>query len=67
MGVQISTGLGKSIPPSQLNTMNPSGRSTSSSKAGLQFSVARIAKFMKQGRYAERIGGGAPVYATAAL
>ena len=36
-------------------------------KAGLRFSVARVARRMKMGRYAERIGGGAPVYVAAAL
>lgn len=38
-----------------------------SSKAGLQFPVGRIARFLKQGRYAERIGAGAPVYMAAVL
>ena len=33
-----------------------------SSKAGLQFPVGRIARYLKKGRYAERIGAGAPVY-----
>merc|ERR1712228_284304 len=37
------------------------------SKAGLQFPVGRIARFMKQGRYAARIGAGAPVYCAAVL
>ena len=37
------------------------------SKAGLQFPVGRIARFMKQGRYAERVGAGAPVYLAAVL
>merc|ERR1712113_1091032 len=37
------------------------------SKAGLQFPVGRIARFMKQGRYAERVGAGAPVYTAAVL
>merc|ERR1712238_509046 len=37
------------------------------SKAGLQFPVGRIARFMKQGRYASRVGAGAPVYAAAVL
>ncbi|EFN55027.1 hypothetical protein CHLNCDRAFT_52799 [Chlorella variabilis] len=32
-----------------------------SSKAGLQFPVGRIARYLKKGRYAERIGAGAPV------
>ena len=44
------------------------GKSTSrSAKAGLQFPVGRIARFLKQGRYAARVGGGAPVYMAAVL
>ena len=38
-----------------------------SSKAGLQFPVGRIARFLKQGRFAERVGAGAPVYLAAVL
>ncbi len=38
-----------------------------STKAGLQFPVGRIARFLKKGRYAERIGAGAPVYMGAVL
>ncbi|KAF5742206.1 histone H2A.6-like [Tripterygium wilfordii] len=38
-----------------------------SSKAGLQFPVGRIARFLKAGKYAERLGGGAPVYLAAVL
>eukprot|EP00887_Chlorella_sp_A99_P001226 scaffold14.g1226.t1 len=38
-----------------------------SSKAGLQFPVGRIARYLKKGRYAERIGAGAPVYLAAVL
>ena len=38
-----------------------------SAKAGLQFPVGRIARFLKVGRYAERIGAGAPVYTAAVL
>ena len=38
-----------------------------SAKAGLQFPVGRIARFLKMGRYAERIGAGAPVYMAAVL
>lgn len=38
-----------------------------SARAGLQFPVGRIARFLKQGRYAERIGAGAPVYMAAVL
>ena len=40
---------------------------TRSSKAGLQFPVGRIARFLKQGRYSERVGAGAPVYLAAVL
>ncbi|KAK8532557.1 hypothetical protein V6N13_131877 [Hibiscus sabdariffa] len=38
-----------------------------SSKAGLQFPVGRIARFLKKGRYAERFGSGSPVYLSAVL
>ncbi|KAF8409467.1 hypothetical protein HHK36_005543 [Tetracentron sinense] len=45
-----------------------SKKSTSrSSKAGLQFPVGRIARFLKAGKYAERVGAGAPVYLAAVL
>ena len=37
------------------------------SKAGLQFPVGRIARYLKRGRYAERVGAGAPVYLAAVL
>ena len=37
------------------------------SKAGLQFPVGRIARYLKKGRYAERVGAGAPVYLAAVL
>ena len=33
-----------------------------SSKAGLQFPVGRIARYLKKGKFASRIGAGAPVY-----
>jgi len=38
-----------------------------SSRAGLQFPVGRIARFLKKGKYAERVGAGAPVYLAAVL
>lgn len=38
-----------------------------SSKAGLSFPVGRIARMLKHGRYAERVGIGAPVYLAAVL
>ena len=38
-----------------------------STKAGLQFPVGRISRFLKQGRYAKRTSAGAPVYLAAVL
>ncbi|XP_055823259.1 probable histone H2A.3 [Solanum dulcamara] len=38
-----------------------------SSKAGLQFPVGRIARFLKVGKYAKRVGTGAPVFLAAVL
>ena len=40
---------------------------TKSSKAGLQFPVGRISRFLKKGKYATRVGAGAPVYLAAIL
>ena len=36
-------------------------------RAGLQFPVGRISRFLRKGRYAARVGGGAPVYLAAVL
>lgn len=56
-------GRGKS-----LGSGNASKKAVSrSSKAGLQFPVGRIARFLKAGKYAERVGAGAPVYLAAVL
>merc|ERR1712037_94913 len=38
-----------------------------SAKAGLQFPVGRIARYMKKGRWATRVGAGAPVYLAAVM
>jgi len=38
-----------------------------SQRAGLQFPVGRISRFLRKGRYAGRVGGGAPVYLAAVL
>ena len=40
---------------------------TRSQKAGLQFPVGRVARFLKTGRYAQRVGSGSPVYLSAVL
>mmetsp|Transcript_4343 Transcript_4343/g.4496 ORF Transcript_4343/g.4496 Transcript_4343/m.4496 type:complete len:169 (+) Transcript_4343:125-631(+) len=38
-----------------------------SSKAGLQFPVSRLGRYLKKGKYATRVGAGAPVYLAAIL
>jgi histone H2A len=40
---------------------------SSSAKAGLQFPVGRIGRYLRQGKYATRMGAGAPVYLAAVL
>ena len=36
-------------------------------RAGLQFPVSRLGRYLKQGKYAARVGSGAPVYLAAVL
>ncbi|XP_051169024.1 late histone H2A.2.2-like [Leptopilina boulardi] len=38
-----------------------------SSRAGLQFPVSRVHRFLRKGNYAKHIGGGAPVYLAAIM
>jgi len=38
-----------------------------SSRAGLQFPVARLGRYLKKGKYANRVAAGAPVYLAAVL
>jgi len=38
-----------------------------SQKSGLQFPVGRLARYLREGRYVQRIGSGAPVYMAAVL
>jgi len=40
---------------------------TKSAKAGLQFPVGRVGRFLKKGKYAARVGAGAPVYLASIL
>ncbi|XP_048504648.1 histone H2AX [Beta vulgaris subsp. vulgaris] len=59
-GVSAKSNAGRGKPKS--------GKSvTRSSKAGLQFPVGRIARYLKKGRYAQRVGSGSPVYLSAVL
>ena len=43
------------------------GNKSRSAKAGLTFPVGRLGTLLKKGRYAKRIGAGAPVYMAAIL
>jgi histone H2A len=71
--IKHPTGL--SSPHQQLSTMSGKGKggrgekkqTSSSSKAGLQFPVGRIGRYLRQGKYATRMGAGAPVYLAAVL
>eukprot|EP00818_Percolomonas_sp_WS_P008169 CAMPEP_0117441366 /NCGR_PEP_ID=MMETSP0759-20121206/3599_1 /TAXON_ID=63605 /ORGANISM="Percolomonas cosmopolitus, Strain WS" /LENGTH=150 /DNA_ID=CAMNT_0005233221 /DNA_START=75 /DNA_END=527 /DNA_ORIENTATION=+ len=40
---------------------------TRSARAGVSFPVGRLARYLREGRYAERVGAGAPVYLAAVL
>lgn len=62
--LQISTMAGRG---KTLGSAAAKKASSRSSKAGLQFPVGRIARFLKAGKYAERVGAGAPVYLAAVL
>ena len=58
--------------PSTMSGKGKGGRgekksTTSSAKAGLQFPVGRIGRYLRQGKYATRMGAGAPVYLAAVL
>ena len=45
-----------------------SSKSTSkSSRAGLQFPVGRVGRYLRKGGYARRVGAGAPVYLAAVM
>ena len=49
------------------NKSKKSSSCTQTSRAGLQFPVGRIGRYLRKGRYANRIGSGAPVYMAAVL
>ena len=55
---------GKSSSQKSKDKRDPISRSN---RAGLQFPVGRVHRFLREGRYADRIGAGAPVYLTAVL
>eukprot|EP00164_Ancoracysta_twista_P004118 GFYU01005532.1.p1 GENE.GFYU01005532.1~~GFYU01005532.1.p1 ORF type:complete len:166 (-),score=62.27 GFYU01005532.1:103-570(-) len=49
------------------NPNREGGSMTRSKKAGLQFPVGRVHRYLKRGKYAERIASGAPVYMAAVM
>ena len=74
--LDISRPLSTRFQTNQLSVAIMSGRGkgksakkavSKSAKAGLQFPVGRVARFLKKGKYAERVGAGAPVYLAAVL
>lgn len=38
-----------------------------SERAGLQFPVGRVGRYLRKGKYSERLGAGAPVYLAAVM
>merc|ERR550539_1449148 len=44
-----------------------STKSSRSAKAGVTFPVGRLSRYMREGAYAQRIGGGSAVYVAAVL
>lgn len=63
----MSTGAGSGTTKGGRGKPKATKSVSRSSKAGLQFPVGRIARFLKAGKYAERVGAGAPVYLSAVL
>ena len=64
----MSTVVGKGKAKGGKGKTASSAKQTSrSTRAGLQFPVGRISRFLRKGRYSERVGAGAPVYLAAVL
>ncbi|XDV14376.1 hypothetical protein PO909_014645 [Leuciscus waleckii] len=57
------SGRGKKL----VTAANPKTSVSRSSRAGLQFPVGRIARLLRKGNYAPRIGSGASVYLAAVI
>jgi len=58
------SGQGKKSTPGKKSEGKTASRSA---KAGLQFPVGRLSRYLRRGRYASRVGAGAPVYLAAVL
>lgn len=65
----LSVSAPKSIPKGGRGKTGKSttGKETRSRKAGIQFPVGRISRYLKKGKYATRVGAGAPVYLSAVM
>jgi len=67
-GTAAKTTAKKTTPKAKGGRGKSAGDSKSRSfRAGLQFPVGRVHRHLRQGRYAERVGAGAPVYMAAVL
>jgi histone H2A len=66
MSSNAKSGAGKGVKGGRGKTSGKKSQ-TKSSKAGLQFPVGRIGRFLKKGKFATRVGAGAPVYLAAIL
>lgn len=58
---------GKTMSMSSAGGRKKSNSTSKSERAGLSFPVGRISRYLRQGRYANRIGAGAAVYLAAVL
>lgn len=59
--------LEKSTEKSVEKSIEKKNQKSRSSRAGLKFPVGRVHRFLRQGGYARRIGGGAPVFLAAVM
>jgi len=64
MSTPVPAGKGGKSGRGKAKTSKATSRSA---RAGLAFSVSRVGRYLKKGRYAARIGSGAPVYLAAVL
>ncbi len=60
------SGRGKAKAKTTSAAASTKGKSRSA-RAGLQFPVGRVHRLLRKGNYAQRVGGGAPVYLAAVL
>ena len=57
----------KSFMSGRGKSLRPPGRQTKSARAGLHFPVGRIGRYLKQGRYSQRLALSAPIFLAAVL